>query len=68
MEPINFVHELCGVFEVCWIRGLGSAGSRSLGSVEFEDVDSEKGYAGSGGTVVAREGFEAKEYEFDELG
>ena len=67
MEPISFVHELCGVFEGCWIR-VGSASSRSLGWVEFEDVDSEMGYAGSGGTVVAREGFEVKGYDFDELG
>ena len=43
---LNFVHELCGVFEVCWIRDLGSASLRSLGSVEFEDVDSGEGTRG----------------------
>ena len=36
--------------------------------MEFEDVDSEKGRAGSGGTVVAEEGFEVKGYGFDEQG
>ena len=66
MEPVNFVHELHGVFEDCWVSGLAAAGSGRSGLVEFEDVNSEKGHAGSGGTVVAEEGFEVIGYGFDE--